>query len=196
MEVDVFLLASGESKRMGTSKPLLTFGNESVIARIVRTFKDSGYRSVSVIGRANDEDLKIETERLGVQYIKNHHYKKGMSSSVEIAIDSCLSNWLCVFPTDIPLIKSETLAKFFMFNKMNAQIIQPVCDNRRRHPVWLHKSVFHEILSGIQSGKTLREVLQEKQIHEIESQNCVQFMDFDTPKEYAELLKKAGFSST
>ncbi len=195
MEVEVFLLASGESKRMGTSKPLLKFGDESVIARIVRAFKDSGHCSVSVIGRPNDENLKIEAERLGVQYIENHHYKKGMSSSVEIALNSCIADWLCVFPADIPLIKSETLAKFFMFNKANAQIIQPVCDNRRRHPVWLNKCVFHEIYSGLQSGKTLREVLQAKQVYTIETQSCAQFMDFDTPEKYAELLNEAGFSA-
>ncbi len=193
MEVEVFLLASGESKRMGISKPLLKFGDQSVIEKVVNAFRDSGYRDISVIGRANDEDLKTEAGRLGVKYIENHHHKKGMSSSVEIAIGACISDWLCVFPADIPLIKSEILAKFFVFNKTNAHVIQPVCDNRRRHPVWLHRSVFHEIYSELQSGKTLREVLQAKQVHTIETQDCVQFMDFDTPEEYAELLSQAGF---
>lgn len=195
MEVEVFLLASGESKRMGASKPLLKFGGESVIERVVNAFRESGYRDITVIGRTNDEDLKTETERLGIKYIENHQHKKGMSSSVEIAIDSCVSGWLCLFPVDIPLIKSEILAKFFLYNKTNAQVIQPVCDNRKRHPVWLNKSVFHEILLELQSGKTLREVLQAKQIHTIETQDCDQFMDFDTPEEYAELLSKAGFST-
>lgn len=194
-EIEVYLLASGFSKRMGASKPMLPFGGTTVLCRLGQSFQEAGLAKIRVIGRPDDHELARESFLLGYRYIINLEPERGMSGSVLEALEDCRSPWLALCPCDMPLLTSETIRKLVQSLDDSHDAIQPVCAGSPRHPVFLRLGATLPLRSTIASGRTLREFLRTADRRFIEVGSPSEYLDMDTPEDYERLLALAGFGN-
>lgn len=190
MKPETFLLAAGESRRMGSSKPLLPFGEMNVLAVMVDAFRFAGFEPVSVVHRVEDVALVEAAVLLNLRTVVNPNPAPGMSSSVAVAAEMAIADWLAVCPCDIPLLTPETLSRLVQaLSGCTADALQPSVDGRQKHPVLLRRTWLLEQVSRLRSGVSLRELLAEAELAVVECLDSVEFLDFDTPEEYKALLR-------
>ena len=60
MVADLFILAAGQSVRMGRSKPLVKLGSMTLLERAVRAGMGSGVRNVTVVTGADGREVSAE----------------------------------------------------------------------------------------------------------------------------------------
>jgi len=91
------ILAAGRSSRMGTFKPLLPFGPESVIERIILTVRKAGVETIRVVVGWSADRLIPVLERHGVAYVSNDRFDEGMYVSIQSGCKASLPTWSLFF---------------------------------------------------------------------------------------------------
>lgn len=194
--VEVYILAAGEGSRIGGHKATLPFGDGSLLRRVTDAFRNASLKRIRVIGRTTDEDLAREANLLGVRYIFNLDPDQGMASSVLEAIDDCRSRWAALCPVDMPLLTSATIRAVLAELSDDFACLQPECEGRPKHPVLLRSSTFLSLREHLRHGGTLREFLPTLARKLVACGSPNEFLDIDTPDDYARLLSIAGFGPT
>lgn len=189
--VEVYFLAAGRSERMGASKPMLAFTSGTVLSTMVSAFNEAGLHRIRVIGRGDDADLARETNVLNARYIFNLEPEIGMSGSILEALEDCRSPWMCLTPSDIPLLSSETITACLQALDQ-AQIVQPECSGKGKHPIFIKSNVFLSLRPFLRSGGTLRDFLATQSVVRVSRSNPTEFLDMDTPEDYVRLLQEVG----
>lgn len=187
------ILAAGYSSRMGRAKALLPFGGQTVLARVVRSFRQAGIDRIGVVTGHQAEQLEPLLHELEVGAIANPAYERGMFSSVQAGIaalpadvDACF-----LLPVDIPLVRPATIAALAAnFAAQQAPITYPRFSGRRGHPPLIARSLFAEILAG-QGDGGLRALLQTHQAADVDVLDEGVVLDMDTPEDYAQLAALA-----
>ena len=72
------VLAAGFSSRMGAFKPLLPFGERTVVDHVVTTLRAAGVERIHVVTGFEAESLAPELARLGVTRAHNPQFAAGM----------------------------------------------------------------------------------------------------------------------
>ena len=85
-EVVAILLAAGRSSRMGTFKPLLPFGETTVIRSCISNLRDGGVQNIVVVVGHRAEDVKNSLYDLSVNFALNPDPESGMSASIACAL--------------------------------------------------------------------------------------------------------------
>ncbi len=191
--VEVYLLAAGRSERMGANKPMLPFGNTTVLARLGSAFYDAGLTQIRVIGRPDDHELAREAFLLGYRYIINLEPERGMIGSVLEALDDCRARWLGLCPVDMPLLTAESIARLIASLDDSSDIVQPFAADRARHPVFLRLASTLPLRQLISEGRTLRDFVNSGKRRLVEFDSPDEFLDMDTPEQYKRLLAIAGY---
>src|SRR5689334_14594664 len=81
--VTAIVLAAGESRRMGTLKPLLPYGSGTVIQAVVRSLKASPVDRVLVVLGHRADEIAASLAGEGVEIVLNPDYRDGMLTSVQ-----------------------------------------------------------------------------------------------------------------
>lgn len=187
------ILAAGYSSRMGAFKPLLPFGETTVLERSIALFRAAGIADIRVvIGHRADELLPL-LARLEVRPLFNGHYAQGMFSSVLAAAASLEAEdeAFLLLPVDFPLLQPESVATLLRaWQRGVGKILYPTCRGRRGHPPLLATSYREAILAWPGHGG-LRALLQQYQedAMNIETGDEGILLDMDTPEDYARLRK-------
>ena len=131
------ILCAGRSSRMGAFKPLLPLGEETLIERAIRLFREAGVADVTaVLGHRGECVLPI-LERHGVRPVLNDRYDEGMFSSLRAGVGSLNRSRRAFFllPVDIPFVRPETLL-FLMdaFREGETDVCRPCSRGRYGHP--------------------------------------------------------------
>lgn len=129
--------AAGMSSRMGVFKPLLLLGHETVIEKVISTFKMVGVEDIIVVVGHRMQQLVEVLEDKNVRIIENCDYEKGMFSSVRAGVAHLHSDSRAFFllPADIPLVRSHTIARLAQaYQENTGNLIYPVFENKRGHP--------------------------------------------------------------
>ena len=189
--IAALILAAGYSSRMGRSKPLLPFGGQTAVARVVGSFRQAGIDRIAVVTGHQAEQLEPLLRELGVGAIANPNYERGMYSSVQAGIASLAADVDACFllPVDIPLVRPATIAALAAnFAAQQASISYPRFSGRRGHPPLIARSLFAEILAG-QGDGGLHALLQTHQASatDVDVLDEGTVLDMDTPEDYAQL---------
>jgi molybdenum cofactor cytidylyltransferase len=110
----IIILAAGLSSRMGKAKPLLTWGNESLIKHIVSRALESEVGPVGVVLGSKADLIFPELENLPVHVIHNERFEEGQGTSVQAGAAWAKHNQYdgVIFMTcDQPLITADDLQK-------------------------------------------------------------------------------------
>ena len=102
------VLAAGFSSRMGAFKPLLPFGERTLVDHVVTNLRAAGVERIHVVTGFQADALAPELTRLGVTRAHNPDFAAGMFSSVQAGVASLPADAdaFLLAPVDVPLLRA------------------------------------------------------------------------------------------
>jgi molybdenum cofactor cytidylyltransferase len=188
------VLAAGESKRMGTPKLLLPFGEKTIIEHIVdKIFLSKADKILVVLGSHQEEILSHMAGRPVLSVI-NQRYKEGMLSSIQAGFGSLTqeTSAALVCLGDQPLIPFSVLDSLIdAYEQTNKGIVLPIYEKRRGHPVLIDLKYRQEIMD-LSPDIGLRALVHNhpQDVHEVEVDTPHILKDIDNPEDYKSELEK------
>ena len=187
------ILAAGESRRMGTQKLLLPFGEATVVEAVVRTALASMVdRAVAVVG-ADGEAVRARLEPRGADIAVNARFAEGMLTSIQAGLRALPpdAEAAVVMLGDQPFLPPAVVDLVIRGYRVSGRgIVIPVFRGRRGHPVLVDLKYRDEVLA-FDPADGLRRLLRTHpdDIAEVETDDPNILRDLDTPEDYAGLKK-------
>jgi molybdenum cofactor cytidylyltransferase len=191
-QVAAILLAAGQSRRMVAFKPLLPFGDKTVIESCIRYLRDAGIENVIVVigHRANEIRDVIKNVTIAINPDPNSE----MGASIAAGINAIDDDAKCVLIAlaDHPAIPSTVVSKLIAEWQNGARIVIPTSQDRGGHPVLVDLSFRGELLSLDQTGG-LREFLKthQSEVKRLPVDSPFVARDMDTWDDYLALYEEA-----
>ena len=189
----IVLLAAGASSRMGSSKPLLKWGNETLIENRIATFKKTRCPFLVVLG-SNAENILPLLQEHKEAILVFENWTEGMSSSIAFAIQQLLvSNkqldGVLLTTIDQPLVDIQHLNNLITaFKPGEKQILVSEAANGWKGIPVLFDAFYFEELATI-SGDVGAKAIVKKHTKYVQSFIAGnKLTDMDTPKKYQELF--------
>jgi molybdenum cofactor cytidylyltransferase len=186
--INAIVLAAGESKRMGKSKPLLRFNDKTFLEQIISTLRISDLDRITIVLGAKAEMIKNSIDLSGTNIVINKDYQKGQLSSLLAAIEDTPqeTDAILVCLVDNPFITKEVINKIIAkFRETNNPIIVPVFNGKRGHPTLFSRSLFSELVNAPKE-QGARYVLHSnpEKVLELETSESTILTGIDTPQDY------------
>jgi molybdenum cofactor cytidylyltransferase len=174
---------------MGKNKLLLKINKEFIIEHILK--KLAGFETIVVTGHFSEEISDI-VNRYEAKTVYNPKYENGMSTSFQAGLENSPEDIDAAFIVlgDTFGFKKILLDEMIMKMKStNALLVSPVYEDKRGHPVLVHKTVFQEFLN-LKENQTMKDViLRYDEDHIYIDGDIWTIIDLDTPEDY-EYVKK------
>jgi CTP:molybdopterin cytidylyltransferase MocA len=188
--VVAILLAGGESSRMGRPKPLLAWGDMTLIEYQVAQLRQAGAdRVIVVLGHRADEVLAA-VHRAGAQAIVNELYAEGRASSVRVAAGALPEDTGAIIMLNVDQPRPHWVTRRLLEGHLRAQalISVPIYEGRRGHPVIFDGRLAPELREVREATEGMRAVLRahEGEIREEPFESPVVVLDMNVPEEYEE----------
>jgi len=186
--INAIVLAAGESKRMGKSKPLLKIKDKTFLEQIISALKASDVDRITIVLGAGAEMIKNSIDLSGTNIVINKDYQKGQLSSLIAAIKDAPqeTDAILVCLVDNPFITKEVINKIIAkFKETNNPIIVPVFNRKRGHPTLFSRSMFSELVNAPKE-QGARYVLRSnaEKVLELETSESTILTGIDTPEDY------------
>jgi molybdenum cofactor cytidylyltransferase len=187
------VLAAGESRRMGTQKLLLPFGETTVVEAVVRTASASRADRVLVVIGADGEAVRRKIEGSGVEFAVNPDYRLGMLSSVQAGFRAlpAEAEAAVIMLGDQPFLAAAVVDEVIgTYREGRKGIVIPTFRGRRGHPLLIDLKFREEVLA-LDPAEGLRGLVRARagDIGEVEAGDAGILRDMDTPEDYAGILK-------
>ncbi|MHC1698610.1 MAG: DVU_1551 family NTP transferase [Geobacteraceae bacterium] len=190
-KIAAIILSAGYSSRMGEFKPLLPFGDGTVLERDISLFRDAGIDDVRVVIGHRAAELLPLVERLNTRPVINDRYHDGMFTSVRAGVENLESEIEAFFllPVDIPLVRPATVQLLAeSFDAGTGSVFYPVFYGKRGHPPLISAHYREEIVNWHGEGGLKSLIFR----HEAEAVNIDTgdeniLLDMDTLAEYERL---------
>ena len=188
--------AAGYSTRMGAFKPLLPFGEATVIERVITTIREARIETIRVVVGWQGDCLIPVLERAGAPWVLNPRYAEGMYASIQTGVQSLPAGVEAFFllPGDMPLVRSATLTRLVAeWDACPGGILYPSRQGKRGHPPLLARAYVPEILAETPAGG-LRSLLARHaaDARDVECDDPGLLVDLDTPEEYRRGIQEAS----
>jgi CTP:molybdopterin cytidylyltransferase MocA len=195
------VLAAGRAARMGRSKALLPCdrSGSTFVHHLVASLRAGGVEDVLVVGRPDDDALRLEVEGLrpggapAARFVPNPHADLGQLSSVLAGLnvaDRPGVGGVLVCPVDVPLVSPGSVSALLsVFRSTAAPIVRAVCGGRHGHPVIFSRAVFDELRRAdpaVGAKAVLR--AHAAAIADVEVDDPAVLADIDTPEDYARIF--------
>jgi len=193
--VAAIILAAGRSERMGRFKPLLPFGQKTVIETCIDHMRGGGLETVVVVlgqGPRGDK-LKAHLMNAEVVFAINSDPESEMSASIACGIHALPEGIQAVVinPVDHTAVPPQEVATLVSEWKHGARLVKPTWKGRGGHPVLVDLSFRDELLSLDPNGglKTFFSD-REAQVKRVAVNSNYIARDMDTWDDYAALHQK------
>ncbi len=155
----VIILAAGKSERMGSPKPLLCLGGQTILERILSNpfLLRPDVRSITVLGHEPERIQAAVSSSL--PYVVNPDYSKGRTTSVQCGLRALPAKIAGVFiwPVDCPLIPLKVLEMLAVAFDGPDSIRIPSFNYKRGHPPLIGAAYFPEIFM-MKEDQSLRDL--------------------------------------
>lgn len=191
-KIAVLIIAAGYSSRMNYFKPLLRFGEETAIERLIDMYRRSGVKNVYVVTGHRSKDIMETLIDHEVNIVFNENYDMGMLSSIKEGVANLEEDIDGFFmqPVDIPLVRVQTIQRMiWKYKECDKGIVYPVFDGKRGHPPLIDCKYKLKIIESDSDGG-LKKILKlfEKDAVDISVFDKTILMDMDFETDYEELL--------
>ncbi len=142
-----FVLAGGRSTRMGRDKALLSFGDQSLVARALSILRAAGLQ-VGVAGTRSALDVEAPV-------FLDASPDLGPLSGVCAALSQTKAEWSAFLPIDMPLVP-PSLLDYMLQNAIVTErevTVLSVCGFAQTFPAVLHRAALPSLLNSLQSGE-------------------------------------------
>src|SRR5689334_9138232 len=165
-EVAAIVLAAGQSKRMGAFKPLLPFGNTTVIERCLDYLQQGGIETIVVVVGHRAEEVRQQLKGRPVIFALNSDPNSEMGASIAAGISAlpASSAATLIALVDHPAVPPEVVSTLSENWKHGSRLIVPTWHGRGGHPVLVDLSFRHELLN-LDAGGGLRTLFEAHRDH-------------------------------
>lgn len=191
-DLAVLILCAGRSSRMGDFKPLLPLGRDNFIERIIRLYRSVDIEDIVVVLGHEAQRVIPLLEELGVTWVINPHYDRGMFSSIQTGVRNLHGQSRAFFlqPADIPFVHPDTLRSLIAaFSSGKMDICRPCYEGKHGHPPLVSPSLAAAI-SEFKDEGGMRALLA-RHAEKTRNVHCNDpgiLMDIDTPEDYKKAL--------
>jgi len=140
------VLAAGGSKRLGTPKQLLPYGDATLLDHVLATARACDFdQLLCVIGGAATE-IRGRVDLSGATVVENQSFGEGCSSSIAAALTAVddEADVLVLMLGDQPGVTAETVSTL-MHNRGEATLAACAYDDGRGHPLAFARATFGEL---------------------------------------------------
>jgi molybdenum cofactor cytidylyltransferase len=144
------LLAAGRSRRMGAFKPLLPFGNRSVVEACIGNLVEGGVDEIIVVAGHRVEEMRGRLAQLPVRFAVNAETESEMGVSIARGVEQIGPGAEAVFIAlaDQPAIPPEVIRLLIAEReRTGVRLIQPEREGHGGHPVLIDLSFRQELLN-------------------------------------------------
>lgn len=188
------VLAAGESKRMGRTKQLLSFGSSTILEHVVDSLLRSKIEELVLVLGHESGRIKARFEGAPVKVALNPDYKQGMSTSIICGIRAAsVESQACLIALgDQPLIRSEVVNSLVSaYNERGKGIVVPVYEGMAGHPVIFDLKYRDQLLSltGDNGGKTVVNAFPDD-VYQVNVDTASVIYDIDRWEDYQQQLER------
>jgi molybdenum cofactor cytidylyltransferase len=193
--IAIVVLAAGASKRMGSPKQLLKWGDGTLIGNAIETVSKLASNELIVVLGAHYELIKNVIQTSPVTILNNENWEKGLGSTIAFAVEylqNSKSNVDGVLITlcDQPLITADFLNLFISkFQSGKNQILATSYGNGKQGVPVLFDKVYFNDLEKLNSDEGAKEILKKYSSHVEALTPQMDNKDLDTSEEYTALYQ-------
>jgi molybdenum cofactor cytidylyltransferase len=182
------VLAAGLSQRMGRSKPLIPWGDTTILGQTLRNLKESLLHDIFVVTGHQAQQVERAATQEGIAAHYNPQYARGeMLSSLKAAVKMLPDNVAAVLVmlADQPLVAPEIIDQLLQaYWQGFGELIAPSYQGRRGNPVLIGRPYFEELLS-LPPEAAPRELLRRHpgELHLVSVESDAVLLDLDRPED-------------
>jgi CTP:molybdopterin cytidylyltransferase MocA len=152
--VAAILLAAGRSERMGTFKPLLPFGEETVIEACLGYLREGGIQTIVVVGGHRIDELRDRLKPESAIIVENPDPTSEMGHSIACGIDVVPTDFEAVLIAlvDHPAVSPQVVQQLIDEWRKGAHFVVPTWEGRGGHPVLVDLRFRSELLNLPREG--------------------------------------------
>jgi CTP:molybdopterin cytidylyltransferase MocA len=156
-DVAAIILAAGRSRRMGAFKPLLPFGDGTVIEACIANLRAAQVEQLVVVTghRANEISGYLNDPKIRFAINPDPESEMAVSIVCGVAQIKTAARAILITPVDHPAADPETISAIIEQWIRGARLIQPEYEGRGGHPV-LIDAVFRDELLRLDPAAGLR----------------------------------------
>ncbi len=186
--VAAVVLAAGESRRFGSPKQLLPWGEKTLLQHVVDTALESSVSGTFVVLGYQAQQIGALLHGLPVRVVRNNDWSSGLSTSVKTGLQALADTYeACLFLlADQPKVTAQLIERILeRYRGTLAPVVAPTYRGRPGNPVLFGQVLFAELLAlkGDQGGRNVMLAhWDDAQTVEVEQEDA--FLDVDTPADY------------
>ena len=156
-DVAAIVLAAGRSRRMGQFKPLLPFGDRTVVDHCIANLRRGGVETIVVVVGYRAADVQNHLQASNVAFAMNPEPDSEMSDSIACGTSEIPTSAKAILidPVDHPAVPPSVIRDIIDAWQKGAGLVVPTWDGRGGHPV-LVDSAFREELLKLHPKRGLR----------------------------------------
>jgi CTP:molybdopterin cytidylyltransferase MocA len=134
---------------MGAFKPLLPFGERTVVESCVGNLIAAGIEEIVVVVGHRAEELRARLSNLPVRFALNDAVESGMGASIARGVEELFgaASAVLVTPADLPAVPPEVIKEMIgTHRREGARIVIPEWRGRGGHPVLVSLDFREELL--------------------------------------------------
>lgn len=186
--IHALILAAGESRRMGTSKLLLPFGETTIIETVLDHVLETTVESVWVVLGSNSREIEMRIRHLPIRTVFNRRFKAGMLSSIQAGFRALPEETRAALIVlgDQPRIPSAVIKQIIQaYKKSGKGIVLPIYEERRGHPL-LIDTKYRKAIDALNPEIGLRQLIRDypDDLLKVPTNIPAILADIDTPADY------------
>ena len=190
-EVAAILLAAGRSRRMGAFKPLLPFGDRTVIESCITNLRDADLEDIVVVLGHRAEDVRRHLGDHRLRFAFNNDSESEMGVSIMRGVEQVGSSAgaVIIALVDQPAAPPGTIKNLVReWRETGAKLVQPVYRDRGGHPVLIDLEYREELLN-LDPKKGLRALFERHrdEARRVPVESPYVARDIDTWEDYRQL---------
>lgn len=188
--VAAIVLAAGRSSRMGAFKPLLPFGDKTVIEYAIAPFLDAGVETVVVVVGPHANEVRQHLRAQPIVFAVNQDPDSEMSASIACGVKAlpATAGAVLISPADHPATPADVVATIIEAWRNGARLIIPTWRGRGGHPVLIDLAFREELLAlPPQVGLRSLFLAHQAQVLRLEESSPYVVRDLDTWEDYRSL---------
>ena len=175
---------------MGAFKPLLPFGDTTVIESCLRNLRAAGIKDIIIVVGYRGEDIRRQLANSNLSFAINPDPDSEMSSSIARGVElvSDTAGALLIALVDHPAVPPEVISLLVDEWKRGARLVQPEHEGRGGHPVLVDLSLRAELLA-LDPNKGLRALFDahRSEVRRLPVESPYVARDMDTWEDYRRL---------
>ena len=167
---------------MGSPKALLPVGGRPAVEVVVATLRAGGADDVIVVVGRHATEIRAGADLRAARIVDNPNWATGRTSSIQAGLAALApdAEWTLVALVDMPLVRPHTVRTLLAASREDADVVVPVLDGRRGHPILLRRTLFARI-AALGPDEPLRDVVRTARRVEVPVADRGVLIDFDEP---------------